>query len=120
MSEKKKVYIAGPLNGVTADYIRNMHDMCATAERIRKLGFSVYVPCLDFLMGLLDGGYTYEDYFENSQPWLLSSDAVYFCERWESSTGCIKERLTAERHNIPRFADIDSLVAHFEIGGVNT
>jgi hypothetical protein len=114
MDKKKKVYVAGPLNAVAVDYIKNCHKMCTIAEAIRRRGFSVYIPCLDFLMGLLTGTYTYADYFDNSQPWLTASDALFFCSGWRESKGCMREYVLAGESNIPTFEIISDLVRHFE------
>jgi hypothetical protein len=81
----KKIYIAGKLNDTAVGYIKNCHKMIKTAKEVRSAGFSVYVPCIDFLEGLVDGGFEYNDYFDNSQPWLLASDAVFLTPGWGSS-----------------------------------
>ena len=112
--DRKRIYIAGPLNASAVKYIANFHKMCAIAELIRGKGFSVYVPCLDFLMGFLSGEYKYEDYFENSQPWLLASDAVFLCPGWRESDGCKKEFLLAGKNNIPTFETLVALVDYFK------
>jgi hypothetical protein len=107
---KLKVYVAGKLNDPACDYIKNMHNMIKEAGTLRKAGFAVYVPCIDMLEGLVDGHFEYEDYFNNSQPFLLSCDAVYVCPiGFESSEGTKREIITAEEHDIPVFYNIDSL-----------
>lgn len=114
MEKLYRVYIAGPLNSDAVGYIRNCHRMCVMAEVIRRRGFSVYVPCLDFLMGLLSGTYDYKDYFNNSQPWLEVSDAVFMCVGWEDSDGCRREYKLAEERGIPVFQVLSELARHFE------
>lgn len=64
----KKVYIAGKLNDAAVGYIKNIHRMITTANKIQRLGYSVYVPCLDILCGIVDGNMEYQDYFENNLP----------------------------------------------------
>jgi hypothetical protein len=86
-----KCYVAGKLNSDAVGYIQNMHKMIKAAREIRKLGVAVYVPCNDFLEGLVDGEFSYKDYFENSQPWLEASDIIFVCPGWEDSTGTKKE-----------------------------
>ena len=88
---KPKVYIAGALNSDAVYYIQNMHKMACYAEEIRKMGYSVYVPFLDILMGFKFGNYEYYDYFENSQPWLASSDIMFVVPGYENSYGAKKE-----------------------------
>jgi hypothetical protein len=105
-----KVYVAGKLNDNAVGYIKNMHTMIATANKIQRLGFSVFIPCLDFLSGLVDGNFEYRDYFENNVPWLESSDCVFVCSNWHSSEGTKREIDHADVLEIPVFFDIDKLI----------
>jgi len=107
----KKVYIAGKLNDMAVGYIKNCHKMIKTARLVRNEGFSVYVPCVDLLEGLVDGNFDYDDYFENSQPWLLSSDAVFLTPGWGESEGTKREIALATEHNIPVFENLNVLIA---------
>ena len=106
----KKVYIAGKLNDNAVNYIKNMHKMITTADKIRRLGYSVFIPCLDILSGLVAGDYEYQDYFENNLPWLEASDAVYICPGYETSKGAIKEIKHAKMLGIPVYFDEKKLV----------
>jgi hypothetical protein len=110
----KKVYIAGKLNDDAVGYISNMHRMIKTAGEVKKAGYSVFVPCLDILMGLQLGWESYDDYFDNSQGWLQCSDAVFLVPGWESSHGTKREIVTAEQNNIPVFEDLDDMNAYFK------
>ena len=116
--KKIKVYIAGRLNGMACDYIKNVHRMIETAEEVRKAGFSIYVPALDFLMGAVIGDYEYPDYFDNSQPWLEVSDAVFVCENWQTSEGTKKEIAKAAMLGIPVFEDLYKMKMYFELDRV--
>ena len=107
----KRVYVAGKLNDNAVDYIKNFNRMVKEAEAIRKMGFAVFVPCLDFLMGAIFGYWEYRDYFENSQEWLKVADAVYVCPSWESSKGTKKEIELARKFNIPVFFDKKDLIS---------
>lgn len=109
----KKVYIAGKLNDDAVGYIKNFHRMIMTAKFVRDAGYSVYVPCNDFLEGLVDGGFDYSDYFDNSQPWLASADAVYLVPGWETSTGTKREIELAKGLGIPVFDNIGEMHRHF-------
>lgn len=111
---KYKIYVAGPLTAVGVEYIKNHSDMMLEAEHLRRLGFSVYVPAVEILMGLKFGYTDYSDYFDNSQPWLKAADAVYLCAGWENSKGTKKEIELALANNIPVFDDPDELVKHFQ------
>lgn len=110
---KKKIYVAGPLNAMAVDYLKNVSNMMTEAEHLRRLGFSIYVPAIDLLMGIKFGYTGYNDYFDNSQPWLKAADAVYLCAGWENSKGTKKEIELALANNIPVFDNPDELVKHF-------
>lgn len=109
----KKVYIAGKLNDDAVGYIKNCHKMIKVAKVVRDLGFAVYVPCIDFLEGLVDGNFDYPDYFENSQPWLMSSDAVLLVPGWEDSKGTAREIELAKSLGIPIFKNPRDLHYYF-------
>ena len=100
----KRIYIAGRLNDMAVDYIKNVHEMVKDAEEVRKAGFAIFVPGIDLLCGLVHGDWNYKDYFDNSQPWLDASHAVYVRSKdWEKSSGTSKEVLRAKNQNIPVF-----------------
>jgi hypothetical protein len=111
---KKRIYVAGPLNAQAVDYLSNCSNMMTEAEHLRRLGFSVYVPCIDLLMGIKFNYTDYHDYFDNSQPWLAVADAVYLCKGWQASKGTAKEIELAESLDIPVFDDPDMLLKYFE------
>ena len=111
---KKRIYVAGPLNAMAVDYLKNVSNMMNEAEHLRRLGFSIYVPAIDLLMGIKFGYTGYNDYFDNSQPWLKVADAVYLCKGWENSKGTLKEIDTALENNIPVFDNPDELVKYFQ------
>lgn len=111
---KKKIYVAGPLSAMAVDYLKNVSNMMTEAEHLRRLGFSVYVPAIDLLMGIKFGYTEYSDYFDNSQPWLLSADALYVCKGWQNSKGTIKEMDLAQANNIPIFDNADELLKYFD------
>ena len=108
-----RVYVAGKLNDDAIGYIRNMHRMIRTARKVRKAGFSVYVPCNDFLEGLVDGKFKYEEYFNNSQPWLEASEAIFLTPGWETSAGTKREIELANGLDIPVFSDLKKMVEYF-------
>lgn len=111
----KKVYVAGRLNDMAIDYIKNLHRMIVLANQARADGFSVYVPGLDVLQALVHGDFNYRDCFDNSQPWLMASDAILVVEEGHrTSKGTQREIETAKRHDIPVFFDLKAMVKHFE------
>ena len=111
---KYKIYVAGPLNAMAVDYLKNVSNMMTEAEHLRRLGFSIYVPAIDLLMGIKFGYTSYNDYFDNSQPWLKAADALYLCEGWENSKGTKAEMATAMANGIPVFDNPDQLMNHFK------
>ena len=110
----RRVYIAGKLNDMAVDYIKNLHRMFKTAEDVRKLGFAVFVPGMDLLLGMQFGNWEYKDYFENSQPWLLASDIVFVSPNSETSHGTQREIETAKAHGIPVIYDIELMKKYAE------
>lgn len=106
----ERVYIAGKLNDDAVGYIKNVHNMIAWAEKVRKLGFAVFVPALDFLMGMQMGNYDYKDYFENSQPFLAVCNYVFVCPGYETSKGTKKEIEYAESLGIKICYSLEDLV----------
>ncbi len=85
MRRKRRCYIAGALTADSFTYLANCHRMIQTAERLRRFGYSVYVPCLDVLMAIMFGNATHEAYSGNSLPWLEAADFV--CLVPESENG---------------------------------
>ena len=106
----KLIYIAGKLNDTAVEYIKNLHNMIRTANYVRKLGFSVYIPCLDILSGLVEGDMEYHDYFSNNMPWLAQADAILVLPNWETSIGTKTEIEYAEKLNIPVYYSIPALL----------
>ena len=105
----KRVYVAGKLNDMACDYIKNVHRMIVWSEKVRKLGFAVYVPAIDFIQGMVFGDWNYDDYFDNSQAWLDASDAVFLVPGWETSEGTKREIERVREQNIPVFDDLNEL-----------
>ena len=102
----KRVYIAGKLNDMACDYLKNVHNMIIWAEKVRKLGYAVFVPGIDLLQGVMFGNWEYSDYFDNSQPWLDASHAVFLVPGWETSEGTKREIKRAESQGIRVFDDL--------------
>jgi len=105
----KRVYVAGKLNDDACGYIANIHKMIIWAEKVRKLGYAVYVPGIDLIQGMVFGDWVYKDYFDNSQPWLDAAHAVFLVPGWEASEGTKKEIERAKSKGIPIFSDLDTL-----------
>lgn len=106
----KRIYIAGKLNADACGYVQNIHRMVVWAEKVRRAGFAVFVPGIDFLNGVILGDWAYLDYFENSQPWLDASDAVFLVPGWETSEGVKREIARADAQGIPVYFNLDALI----------
>jgi len=120
MKYNKGIYIAGKLNADTVNYLYNVHELMKTAQRVKKAGFSILVPALDFLMGIMFGYEKYEDYFDNNLVWVEKSDAIFLTPCWETSKGTEKEILHAIKHGVPVFDRIDEMYEYFhDIKGGN-
>jgi len=105
----KRVYIAGKLSDGAVNYIQNVSNMISWGEKVRRLGFAVFIPALDFLIGLKIGDWKYDDYFNNSQPWLEVSEAVFVCPESEDSKGTQEEIRRAKKLDIPVFYTLEEL-----------
>jgi len=114
MSATKRIYIAGKLNGMACDYIKNVHRMIVWGDKIRRLGYAVFIPGIDFLAGCVIGNWDYNAYFDNSQPWLDVCDAVFLVPGWEDSEGTKREIMRAEQKKIPIFASMIALDSYFK------
>jgi hypothetical protein len=114
-SKMIRCYVAGALNSDAVGYIQNMHRMIKCANQLRKIGVSVYVPCNDFLEGIVDGGFTYTDFFNNSQAWLLVSNCMFVCPGYEKSEGTKREIELAGLNGIEVFYRLIDLKEHYKI-----
>jgi len=91
-------------------YLHNVHKMMETAEEVRNVGFSVFIPAIDLLCGIKHGYNDYHEYFDNSQPWLMAADAVFLVPGWEDSEGTMKEIQVALKLGIPVYSDLTELI----------
>lgn len=106
----ERIYIAGKLNDTAVNYIKNVHQMLRWSNEIKKLGYAVYVPATDFLLGMQIGNYEYEDYFQNSGAFLEVCDGVFVCPNSENSKGTIREIEKAKELNIPIYYTFSELL----------
>ena len=100
-----KAYIAGALNSDAVGYIKNLNRMIVHSEIVRRMGVAVFVPGIDCMVGITMGDLEYNDYFDNSQPWLDTSDFVYVTPDWGNSKGTKEEIIRAYANFIPVFFD---------------
>jgi hypothetical protein len=110
MEKKYKVYVAGKLDSDACGYIKNMRFMITEGEKLRKHGFAIYIPCLDFLKGLVIGEWDYADYFDGNKEWISCCDALYVLSNYKTSSGTKKEIKIAQDLNIPVFYKLNDLI----------
>ena len=112
-----RIYVAGALSSkektdrnpskVVCDYIRNLSRMCRIAGSLRKAGHHPYVPGLDFLLGLTDGGFEEEDYRGIGMAFLEVCEAVLVTSK---SWGVEKEIEKAKELGIPVYYKMERLI----------
>lgn len=113
--EKPLIYVAGALRSDIPGYISNIHKMIIMAEKIRRAGFAVFIPCLDILQGIVMGDLLFHDYFQNSFAIILRCDAIFLTPGWENSEGTKDEVDRAEQRGIPVFDNLDILINAFNM-----
>lgn len=94
-NKRMRIYIAGPLNAPdAAGYLRNVSQMLRVANQIRKKGHAIYVPALDLLLGVIDGGMSREEFLDSNLPWIEVCDALFLIGM---SDGVLRELAVAEK-----------------------
>ena len=111
-----RVYIAGALSSkekvnrspsqIIVDYIQNVHTMCQTASKVRRMGHEPYVPGLDLLLGIIAGDWEEEEYRGLGMSFLSVCDAVLVTS-W--SWGVEQEVEYAKELGIPIFYSEEEL-----------
>ncbi len=92
------VYIAGPLNALAVDYLKNVSRFLSVQVMLIRKGYAPYNPASDFLAGLMAGDLEYEDYFEPNFAWLEKADVVFLLD---PSPGADRECARARELGIP-------------------
>ena len=106
-----KVYIAGPINADNAvDHLKNMHAFYKAQDRLTRDGFAPYNPAANYLLGVINGNYEYDDYAEAHISWLKSADILYLLPGWEQSKGTLYEVGIAREMKIPTIEDYNMLL----------
>jgi hypothetical protein len=104
---RRRVYIAGPLNALAVDYLKNVHRFVAADRALRRHGLAPYNPALDLLTGIFDGDLSYAHYFDPNFAWLEASEAVYLLDH---SPGADRECARAVELGIPVFGSMNDLL----------
>jgi hypothetical protein len=104
-----KVYVAGKLNDMACDYIKNLSVMCKASIELKKLGYAAYNPALDILEGIIAGDFTYQDYFKPNYEWMQEADVIFVLPNYTTSHGALAEIQKAQDLNIPVVYSITEL-----------
>jgi len=112
----KRVYIAGPLSDMPADYLANCACMIAAWREVNALGHAGYCPATDMMLGAShDLPYTIEQYQAWSMAWLEAADVVLVIASTHRdgrpSKGVLTEVERAADLGIPVVFSIDELRA---------
>jgi hypothetical protein len=110
-----RVYIAGALNADAIGYIKNLRRMIKHAVLVRKAGFAVFVPGLDFLMLMMSDTINYNFVFYNSWSWIKVSDAIYVVPKSRKSKGTKREIELAKKMGIPVFYKLKDMEEYFVV-----
>jgi guanylate kinase len=112
-----KIYVAGALNSNACGYISNLHLMSKYAEKVRKEGFAVYNPGCDFIQGVINGDLTYEDYVNNTLPFMYCCDALALVpnDKNKDSEGTQREIKEAKERGIHVLETFDDVLKYKKI-----
>lgn len=98
---KKKIYISIPITGRDYDKQRQHADL--VARKLSCKGYQVVNPFMIYA----GQNPTWEDYICADLRAMMDCDAVYFCEGWRDSHGCIIEHEVMlqlrHRRGLPNF-----------------
>jgi hypothetical protein len=116
---RERIYIAGPLatgdfdpdligneRGRVIQYLRNCHRMIDAGAQLIKKGYAPFIPALDLLTGILDGGMRFEDYFGVSEAWLRASDSFVMIAH---SEGADRERTIARKLGLKIYNSLEEV-----------
>jgi len=109
----KRIYIAGALNDDAIGYIKNLRRMIKHAILVRKHGYAVFVPGLDFLLLLLSDEINYNFVFYNSWHWIKVAHAIYVVPKSKKSKGTKREVALAKKLGIPVFYKVEEMDEYF-------
>lgn len=105
-----RVYVAAPISGREVDYIANIKAITRAAAMLWELGYAVFCPGCDLLLGLArESDPTVEEYKALSMAWLEYSDVVFIAGK--KSPGVIAEIKRAGELGIPVCETLEELHA---------
>ena len=93
---RESIYISLPITGYPE--VAQREKAQEIKQRLLEMGYSVVINPFDVgdaLKKRLQREPTYEEYM-NADSWhLLTCTAIYMCEGWSGSAGCLRERREA-------------------------
>ena len=95
MDRKKVIYLAGAISATSHwEFLRNIRTALEVGRKLMKLGYSVYIPHLDFLL-FLDSNEndipTRDEIYLNSFEIMKRCDEIWVLPNSENSKGVKKE-----------------------------
>ena len=109
-SKPTYVYVAGRLSGDPAEYLANLHEMCAASRRLMDAGYVPINPGADALEGLMSGEVLPVEHYQRRSLCLLrllyGHRAALFVVNLEHrdgtpSVGTLREIAEARRLELP-------------------
>jgi hypothetical protein len=110
-----RIFVSGALNSNSVGFMNNMRKMWLMGREVEKLGVRIYVPINDFMMSMICGCLTHEEYYNRDLMELEHCDAMVMVEDYENSVGAKGERELAQKLGIPIFETIEGLKLFLEL-----
>ena len=109
----KKVYVAGAISSTnTEQSLRNIRMGILAGAELLNLGYSPYVPHLDYQFNLVQDGVhiDVETYYRHDLGWLKACDCMLVLAGWENSKGVKAEIQFAWEQKIPVYFSKEELL----------
>jgi len=109
----KKVYVAGPISsGKTEQSLRNLRNGIVMGAKLLNLGFSPYVPHLDYQYNMVQDTLHIdaETYYEHDLQWLAVCDCMVVLPDYQKSKGVLAEIKFARERDIPVYYGLEALI----------
>lgn len=104
------VYVAGPYSGQLLDSLQYIRAGVMTGYELIQAGFCPYIPWLDFLLSLIGGPLSINQYHSYSLRWLRACHVVYCLDGWQRSKGAQQEVEIAGVLGIPVVESTEELL----------
>lgn len=110
-----KVYVAGAISSSnTEQSLVNLRKGIVLGAELLSLGYSPYVPHLDYQFNLVQGDFhiDVEKYYEHDIEWLKLCDCMVVIDGWQASKGVNAEIRFARENNTPVYFCKEQLYKH--------